>query len=143
MKKLLFITLISAVTLTITAFNSTTKTNNGSNANNIGVIELAGLWRDSNTTDYKNSTILFSVEGSQLEMMHYMEWKGKPFLEKGRGKIYGRKLDYFVVVTKTIPGWALTGEHFLTLSADGKTLRGAFEDENGKIGALVFKKIGK
>lgn len=76
-------------------------------------------------------------------MMHYMEWKGKPFLEKGRGKIYGRKLDYFVVVTKPIPGWALTGEHFLTLSADGKTLRGAFEDENGNIGALVFKKVGK
>jgi len=105
--------------------------------------ELAGLWRDSNNTVFKNSSIIFSVEGSNIEMLHYMEWKGQPFVEKGRGKIYGRKLDYFVLVTHSIPGWALTGEHFLTLSADGRTLRGAYEDELGNLGVLVFKKVGK
>jgi hypothetical protein len=142
MKRLLFVLSIVSVGLVVMAFSSNKNVAERELAN-IGTAELAGLWRDSNTTVYKKSTVLFSVEGSQLEMMHYMEWKGKPFLEKGRGKIYGRKLDYFVVVTKPIPGWALTGEHFLTLSADGRTLRGAFEDENGTIGALVFKKVGK
>lgn len=142
MKKLLFISFIISIILSIAAFTTDTNSTDN-NLGNIGAAELAGLWTDSNSTVFKNSSIIFSVEGSQLEMMHYMEWKGKPFLEKGRGKIYGRKLDYFVVVTKPIPGWALTGEHFLTLSADGKTLRGAFEDENGNIGALVFKKVGK
>ena len=105
--------------------------------------QLTGLWADSSGTDFSNGRLIFSVEGTNVEMMHYIEYKGKPMVEKGKGQIYGRRLDYFVVVTKSIPGWALTGEHFLTLSGDGTTLRGAYEDEKGNLGKLVFKKIGK
>ena len=105
--------------------------------------QLTGLWSDSNSTEFNNSYIIFSVEGNHIDMMHYLEYHGKPMVEKGKGQIYGRRLDYFVVVTKPIPGWAVTGEHFLTLSSDGTTLRGAFEDEKGNLGKLVFKKIGK
>ena len=104
--------------------------------------QLSGLWKDSNRT-LNNAYAIFSVEGSQLEMMHYLESGGKAMVEKGRGKLIGRRLDYFVVVTKQIPGWAMTGEHFLTLSNDGRTLRGAYEDEKGNVGPLVFKKVGK
>tara|TARA_B100000809_G_scaffold221129_1_gene229237 strand:- start:71 stop:499 length:429 start_codon:yes stop_codon:yes gene_type:complete len=142
MKKVISITIFLLVGLVIMAFSSD-QVFVSPNEKLITPGELAGLWRDSNNTTYKNSSIIFSVEGANIEMLHYMEWKGQPFVEKGRGKIYGRKLDYFVVVTKSIVGWALTGEHFLTLSADGRTLRGAYEDELGNMGALVFKKVGK
>ena len=142
MKKTIFIGILVLVSFGIMAFSYDETFMKPSGAS-ISVIDLAGLWRDSNRTAYQNSSIIFSVEGSNLEMLHYMEWKGQPFVEKGKGKIYGRNLDYFVVVTKPIVGWALTGEHFLTLSEDGKTLRGAYEDELGNLGALVFKKVGK
>ena len=106
--------------------------------------QLSGLWADANTNEhFNNGYVIFSVEGNHVEMMHYLEYKGTPMVEKGKGQLYGRRLDYFVVVTRPIPGWALTGEHFLTLSADGKTLTGAFEDEKGNLGKLNFKKIGK
>ena len=142
MKKLIVIIFVSFLGLAALALTSNRRSINPEHTS-ITSKELTGLWRDSNTAVYKNSSIIFSVEGSNVEMLHYMEWKGQPFVEKGRGKIYGRKLDYFVVVTKSIPGWALTGEHFLSLSSDGRTLRGAFEDENGILGPLVFKKVGK
>jgi hypothetical protein len=142
MKKFLSIVLLSLLGISFLAFIP----NNSLDCVGDTVVTgaaLAGLWRDSNTTVYKNSSIIFSVEGSNIEMLHYMEWQGKPFVEKGRGKIYGSRLDYFVVVTNPIPGWAMTGEHFLTISSDGRTLSGAFEDENGTLGSLVFKKVGK
>jgi hypothetical protein len=142
MNKLLSIVLLTFLGFCVLAFIPNNNLDSTEEATRTGAA-LSGLWRDSNTTVYKNSSIIFSVEGSNMEMLHYMEWEGKPFVEKGRGKIYGSKLDYFVVVTNPIPGWAMTGEHFLTISSDGRTLRGAFEDENGILGSLVFKKVGK
>ena len=142
MKKLILVAFSAIAFLIITAY---TFNNDGNKKSEQELIaqQLTGLWADSNSTDFSNGRIIFSVEGTNVEMMHYLEYKGKPMVEKGKGQIYGRRLDYFVVVTKSIPGWALTGEHFLTLSGDGKTLRGAYEDEKGNLGKLVFKKIGK
>ena len=142
MKRILLLASAAIAFLSITAF--TVKTNDTDLAEQELIAQqLTGLWADSSGTDFSNGRLIFSVEGTNVEMMHYIEYKGKPMVEKGKGQIYGRRLDYFVVVTKSIPGWALTGEHFLTLSGDGTTLRGAYEDEKGNLGKLVFKKIGK
>ena len=139
MKKILFIISITFLGLGIMAFTPSKLTNEEEEEYTIGATELAGLWTDSNTTAFQNSAIIFSVEGATIEMLHYLEWQGHPFVEKGKGRIYGRKLDYFVTVTRPIPGWTITGEHFLTLSKDGRTLRGACEDENGILVPLVLK----
>ncbi len=142
MKKILFIIALAFSVFGIMAFSPSESIDESEQEYTIGAEELAGLWTDSNTKTFQHSAIIFSVEGSTIEMMHYLEWQGHPFVEKGRGRIYGRKLDYFVTVTRPIPGWSLTGEHFLTLSKDGRTLRGACEDENGILVPLVLKKVG-
>ena len=141
MRKLLSIVIISFLSVGLFSYLGSNNHEFDQEHQNVAD-QLSGLWKDSNST-LNNAYAIFSVEGSQLEMMHYLEYNGKPMVEKGRGKLIGRRLDYFVVVTKQIPGWAMTGEHFLTLSQDGKTLRGAFEDEKGNVGPLVFKKVGK
>ena len=141
MKRLLLIVLVGVGSLGLFSYLEGTS-RNMTVEEALVVDQLSGLWKDSNST-LNNAYAIFSVEGSQLEMMHYLEFEGKPMVEKGRGKLIGRRLDYFVVVTKSIPGWAMTGEHFLTLSQDGKTLRGAYEDEKGNVGPLVFKKVGR
>lgn len=140
---IIFISLLLGLGIFAFDSNSEAGISSANHEEDIRSEELSGLWADSNSTSFKNGYVIFSVEGNQVEMMHYLEFKGQPLVEKGRGRIIGRKLDYFVVVTRPIPGWAVTGEHFLTLSPDGKTLRGAYEDEKGNLGKLVFKKIGK
>ncbi|MFL5729062.1 MAG: hypothetical protein ACJ75J_06185 [Cytophagaceae bacterium] len=103
--------------------------------------DLNGLWADSNSAAFSNAYIIFSQEGSSVTFSHYLEFKGIPMVEYGKGKISGNKVEYKVKVSKPIPGWARKGFHSLLLSADGKTLRGIYKDEKGNTGPLVFKKI--
>ena len=74
-------------------------------------------------------------------MTHYLEYKGDPFVEYGAGIIKGNQIQYTVYVTVQVPGWSTTkGYHVLTISEDGQTLRGTYEDNTGNKGNLVFKR---
>ena len=74
-------------------------------------------------------------------MTHYIEYKGNPFVEYGSGIVKGNRIEYNVYVTVQVPGWnSKQGYHVLTISEDGKTLRGTYEDDIGNKGNLVFKR---
>ena len=100
-----------------------------------------GIWVDSSSTSFSNCSAVFSVKNDSVFMTHYLEFNGNPFVEYGIGKVYGKKLKYNVNVTLQVPGWKTTkGKHILTISEDGKTLRGTYEDDSGNKGVLVFKR---
>lgn len=101
-----------------------------------------GIWADSNSSAFTNGYAIFSVdEQGKLVMTHYVEFNGVPMVEKGIGFYSKGVLNYDAIVTKAIPGWSLKGQHVLTLSEDGNTLRGYYKDEKGNSGPLVFKRI--
>jgi hypothetical protein len=101
-----------------------------------------GIWADSNSAAFTHSYAIFSVdEHGKLAMTHYLEYNGIPMVEKGIGFYSHGTLNYDAVVTKGIPGWSLKGQHVLTLSEDGNTLRGYYKDEKGNSGPLVFKRF--
>jgi hypothetical protein len=101
-----------------------------------------GIWADSNSAAFSNAYAIFSVDQQgKLAMTHYLEYNGIPMVEKGIGFYAHGTLNYDAIVTKGIPGWSLKGQHVLTLSEDGNTLRGYYKDEKGNTGPLVFKRL--
>lgn len=103
-----------------------------------------GIWADSNSVAFTNGYAIFSVDThGKLAVTHYVEFNGTPMVEKGIGFCTHNTLSYDVFVTKAIPGWSLTGQHTLTLSEDGNTLRGHYKDAKGNTGPLVFKRLYK
>ncbi len=112
--------------------------------NTTAVHKANGIWADSNSTAFTNGYAIFSVDlHGKLTMAHYVEFNGTPMIEKGIGFCTHNTLSYDVFVTKAIPGWPTTGQHVLTLSENGNTLRGYYTDSKGKKGPLVFKRLYK
>lgn len=104
-------------------------------------INLNGIWRDSTSTEFTNCYAVISQDGNKITINHYLEWKGQPFVESGKGTLKGRNLQYKVKVTLQIKGWATKGVHELILSSDGKTLRGSYKDNAGNSGPIVLKRF--
>jgi len=104
-------------------------------------INLNGLWKDSCGTYFSNCYAIISQDGNTISFSHYLEFKGQSFVETGKGELVGRTVKYAVKVTLQINGWATEGVHELTLSEDGKTLRGNFTDNKGNSGFIVLKKF--
>jgi hypothetical protein len=102
---------------------------------------ISGLWADVNSGNFKNCYVIIAQDGNKIIMNHYLEFKGTGMVEYGIGKIKDTTVSYDVVVTKAIPGWATKGKHFLTLNKKGDTLRGTYQDEQGKYGKIVFAKL--
>lgn len=129
LKKTFFI-----LTLFVTLCSCTSKTD-------IPVANISGLWTDVNSSNFKNCYVIIAQDGNKIIMNHYLEFKGTGMVEYGIGKIKDTTLSYDVVVTKAIPGWAIKGKHFLTLNKKGDTLRGTYQDEQGKYGKIVFARL--
>lgn len=102
---------------------------------------ISGVWSDSSSTSFTNCTAIFAVDGDSVFVTHYLEFNGQPFVEYGSGTYKNGVLDYSVKVVVQIPGWSTAGIHHLELSADGRTLRGTYEDNADNTGELVLKKI--
>jgi hypothetical protein len=102
---------------------------------------ISGLWTDVNSTNFKNCYVIIAQDGNKIIMNHYLEFKGTKMVEYGIGQIKDSAVTYNVVVTKAIPGWATKGKHILTLNKQGDTLKGTYEDEQGKNGPIVFTKL--
>jgi hypothetical protein len=102
---------------------------------------ISGLWTDVNSSNFKNCYVIIAQDGNKIIMNHYLEFKGTGMVEYGVGKIKDTTVSYDVVVTKGIPGWATKGKHFLTLNKQEDTLRGTYQDEQGKHGTIVFAKL--
>lgn len=103
-------------------------------------IDNNGVWEDINP-DVKNAVVIISEENGKVIFSHYLEWKGKKFVESGTGKRIGNTIGYTVDVTLPIKGWATAGTHTLTLSEDGNTLEGTFVDNKKRTGPIAFKRI--
>jgi hypothetical protein len=110
-------------------------------ANAQDTINLNGVWRDSSGTSFSNCYAIITQNGNKITFSHYLEFNGQPFVEFGQGNLRRRTIKYKVKVTKQIEGWAVRGEHELTLSADGKTLRGTYRDGKGNTGPMVLKRM--
>lgn len=103
--------------------------------------DINGVWADSCSSSFTNPTAVFAIKNDSVFMTHYVEFNGHPFVEHGIGTIKGNQLHYKVFVTVQVPDWTTTqGEHVLTLSEDGNTLRGYFKDNSGNSGPIVFKR---
>ncbi|TRX37469.1 hypothetical protein FNW52_05770 [Flavobacterium sp. ZT3R18] len=105
------------------------------------VTNISGLWTDVNSSNFKNCYVIIAQDGNKIIMNHYLEFKGIGMVEYGIGKIKDTTISYDVIVTKAIPGWATKGKHFLTLNKKGDTLRGTYQDEQGKHGTIVFARL--
>jgi hypothetical protein len=123
---------VLTILTTLSSCNSKTET---SSAN------ISGLWTDVNSGNFKNCYVIIAQDGNKIIMNHYLEFKGTKMVEYGIGEIKETTVTYDVVVTKAIPGWATKGKHILILNKQGDTLRGNYEDEQGKSGPIVFAKL--
>jgi hypothetical protein len=123
---------VLTILTTLSSCNSKTET---SSAN------ISGLWTDVNSGNFKNCYVIIAQDGNKIIMNHYLEFKGTKMVEYGIGEITETTVTYDVVVTKAIPGWATKGKHILILNKQGDTLRGNYEDEQGKSGPIVFAKL--
>ena len=103
-------------------------------------IDINGVWEDVNP-DVQNAVAIISEQNGKVIFSHYLEWKGKNFVESGIGKRIGNTIGYTVDVTLPIKGWATAGTHTLTLSEDGNTLEGTFIDNKKRSGTIVFKRV--
>jgi len=108
---------------------------------NIDGIDINGVWKDSNTVAFQNAVLIISDNNGEINMSHYLEWKGQKFVEYGKGVRKGNSIVYDAKVTLPIKGWASKGTHNLKLSEDGLTLRGTYNDNLGKSGPIVFKRV--
>ena len=136
MKKIYF----AAVFITLFAGVLYSYSNNHKTPATIAPISITGLWADSNSAAFTNCHAIFSEKDGKVSFAHYLEFNGTGMVEEGKGTITGNKVQYDVIVTKAIPGWALAGTHILTLSDDGKKLSGIFKDAKGNTGPIVFVK---
>lgn len=125
---------IAILTLFITLSSCISKTETSS-------ANISGLWADVNSGNFKNCYVIIAQDGNKIIMNHYLEFKGTKMVEYGIGEIKDTTVTYDVVVTKAIPGWATKGKHILILNKQGDTLRGNYEDEQGKSGPIVFAKL--
>lgn len=103
-------------------------------------ININGVWQDINP-DVENAVAIISEQNGKVMFSHYLEWKGKKFVESGIGKRVGNTIGYTVDVTLPIKGWATAGTHTLTLSEDGNTLEGTFVDNKKRTGPIAFKRV--
>lgn len=103
---------------------------------------VSGLWTDVNTKDFKHGYLIIAQDNNDIHITHYLEYKGQPMVEFGRGSRSDNQLDYQVKVTRKIPGWVTKGQHQLTLSADGQTLTGRYVSKAGS-GPLKFVRFVK
>jgi hypothetical protein len=132
--------LLHVLLLTLLNSNSYSQTKDDSPKVN----PINGIWADSNSAAFSNGYAIFSVDGhGKLVVTHYVEFNGVPMVEKGIGFCHENTISYDVFVTKAIPGWSTTGQHVLSVSADGNTLRGHYIDSKGNKGPLVFKRLYK
>ncbi|KZN63596.1 hypothetical protein N478_23950 [Pseudoalteromonas luteoviolacea S4060-1] len=103
---------------------------------------IAGLWHDVNDSNFANGHLIVSQIGDEIFTAHYLEFKGRPFVEHGSGFRDKDTITINVQVTQQIPGWTTKGVHTLTLSEDGQYLIGEYFS-GGEKGPLKFKKAGK
>lgn len=102
--------------------------------------DVNGLWADVAGPDFRNGALVLAQDGNEIHMAHYLEYKGTPMVEHGRGSFKDGKIVLKVKVSKPIPGWATTGIHTLQLSEDGNTLKGEYTDSHGNKGPLEFRR---
>ena len=126
---------VAILLIALSFYHCTNQLNNSTN------MDINGVWEDSNSSAFQNTVLVLSEQDGKVNVAHYLEWKGKKFVESGTGTREGNSIVYTAKVTLPIEGWAKEGTHTLTLSEDGKTLRGVYSDNNNKNGPIVFKKI--
>lgn len=100
---------------------------------------LNGIWKDVNNKNFKNCFLIIAQSGDSVFINHYLEYKGTPMVEYGKGIITKDSVKYEVKVSLSIPGWSNAGVHHLKI-INKKQLSGMYFDSLGNSGELFFKK---
>ena len=101
--------------------------------------QVAGVWTDAPAATIQNAYMIISQTKTKLKMVHHILWNGKPFVEEGQGTINAQgEIEWKVIVTTQISGWATAGTHKLKFDPKKGTLEGTYHDNKGNKGPLVF-----
>lgn len=104
--------------------------------------DVAGVWTDHPAPTITNAYMIISQIGSKLKMVHHLTWKGQPFIEEGVGTINADGyIQWDVIVTTPIPGWATAGQHKLKYESNKGTLKGTYHDNKDNEGPLFFHRL--
>ncbi len=103
---------------------------------------FSGIWEDQNP-DTINSQYIYSQFGNKVQVAGYFEYKGVPCVWSGAGTVKGNEVEHTVKYSKRYPHptWkGADGRLILTLSPDGRTLKGTWYNNNGDSGEKIIVK---
>lgn len=101
---------------------------------------LNGIWKDVNSKNFKNCYLIIAQDKDSVFVNHYLEYKGMPMVEYGRGILKNDSIIYYLKVPLPIPGWSTAGEHRLKIIHD-KEISGMYFDNKGYSGEIKFTKF--
>jgi hypothetical protein len=101
---------------------------------------LNGIWKDVNSKKFKNCFLIIAQDKDSIFINHYIEYKGTPMVEYGRGVLKNDSIIYNVKVTLPIPGWSTAGQHHLKI-INTNEISGMYFDNKGNSGKLKFTKF--
>ena len=99
---------------------------------------ISGLWEEVSTPEHKSSFVIFSQDGETIHAACYWEYKGHKVVWHAKGTRTGNKVKYSYSTTRGPAKWEPYGVHVLTLSKDGKTMTGTWENQKKQSGPLKF-----
>lgn len=103
---------------------------------------FSGIWEDKNP-DTVNSQYIYSQFGNKVLAAGYFEFKGVPCVWSGSGTLKGNVVEHTVDYSKRHPhpSWkGADGRFVLTLSPDGRVLKGTWYNNNGDSGEKIIVK---
>ncbi|MEY5041014.1 MAG: hypothetical protein RLZZ414_553 [Bacteroidota bacterium] len=100
---------------------------------------LNGIWKDVNSKNFKNCYLIIAQDKDSVFVNHYLEYKGTPMVEYGKGILKNDSLIYNVKVSLAVPGWSTAGQHRLKIIHD-KEISGMYFDNKGNSGEIKFTK---
>jgi len=101
---------------------------------------IDGVWEEVSTPGHKNSTIVICQIDDQVYLTASWYFNGQHIVWKGEGFRDGNKIEYLIVHSKYVTGWATKANHKLSVSSDGKTLNGSWTNTRNESGTLKFIK---
>jgi hypothetical protein len=105
--------------------------------------DINGVWEETSTPDHQNSTVVICQLGNQVYLTCYWEFKGKPVVWKGECTRKGNQLEFGTKHAKIIKGWDPNVRQHLTISDNGKSMSGKWQNSNGDSGKLSYVKKSK
>jgi hypothetical protein len=101
---------------------------------------ISGIW-GGDGSGVTNVQVIFAQSGKNVQVAGYFEINGTPYVWSGSGTLIGNALEYSVIYSKNPdPGNGPNGKHVMTLSSDGRTITGQWNNNYGNSGTVRYVK---